>query len=203
MNHAAAPDAVRRRVGLLGGTFDPPHVGHLVVAECARVELRLDEVRFLVARDPWMKSTSAAPEHRLAMVRAAVGDDRYFAVDDRELRRRGPTYTADTLAQLVTEEPDTRWVFLLGADAAAALDRWERIDEAEQLAEFVCVTRPGHEVPARAGLGRVDVPALEISSTDLRRRVAEGRAVRHLTPPSVDAYIRQHALYAGKPPRER
>lgn len=197
MSQAPVPDAARPRVGLLGGTFDPPHVGHLVVAECARVELGLDEVRFLVANDPWMKSTSAAPDHRLAMVRAAVVDDPHFVVDDRELRRGGPTYTADTLAQLATEEPGTRWVFLLGADAAAALDRWDRIGEAEQLAEFVCVARPGHQVPAREGLGRVDVPALDISSTDLRRRVADGRAVRHLTPLPVEAYIRQHALYAA------
>src|SRR5680860_591488 len=113
-----------RRVGLLGGTFDPPHLGHLVVAECARVELGLDEVRLLVAGDPWMKQATLPPEARVAMARAAVADDPHLSVDDREARRHGPTYTADTLAELRAEEPDTELWFVLGEDAAAGLARW-------------------------------------------------------------------------------
>lgn len=188
-----------RRVGLFGGTFDPPHIGHLVAAECARVQLGLDRVCFLVAGDPWMKSTSTDPEHRVAMARAATADDPHFVVDDRETRREGPTYTADTLEELTAEDPGTEWLFLLGADAAAALDRWERVAEAERLATFACVTRPGHPASSRRGLLHVEIPGISISSTDLRRRVAEGRAVRHLTPLAVARYIEQNGLYTTRP----
>ena len=188
-----------RRVGLFGGTFDPPHIGHLVAAECARVQLGLDRVCFLIAGDPWMKTTSTAPGHRVEMVRAATADDPNLVVDDREVRRDGPTYTADTLTQLTAEAPGTEWLFLLGADAAASMHRWERVEEAERLATFVCVTRPGHRAPLRRGLLHIEVPGIAISSTELRRRVAEDRAVRHLTPLPVARYIRDNGLYTERP----
>lgn len=193
----AVPAPAARRIGVLGGTFDPPHIGHLVVAECARVELHLDEVRLVPTGDPWMKSTVASAEQRLAMTRAAVGADPFLAVDDREVRRGGPTYTVDTLSELTREEPSARLLFLVGADAAADLGEWDRIEEAERLATFVCVTRPGAAVVGRAGLTHLEIPAIDVSSTDLRRRVAGGRAVRYLTPPAVEAYIRANALYGG------
>lgn len=190
-----------RRIGLLGGTFDPPHLGHLVVAECARVELGLDEVRLLVAGDPWMKATTSAPEHRVGMVTAAVADDPNLGVDAREVARDGPTYTADTLAELRREEPEVDWFFVLGEDAAASLPRWERVAEAFALARFVVVTRPGHAPPDPAQLpGPVDhleVPQLEVSSTELRTRFATGRATRYLVPVTVDSYAREHGLYRG------
>lgn len=188
-----------RRVGLLGGTFDPPHLGHLVVAECARVELGLDEVRLLVSGDPWMKGPCSPAGHRLAMARAAVADDPYLAVDAREVQRPGPTYTADTLAELRREEPDVQWWFVLGEDAAAGLSRWERIDEAFALARFVVVTRPGHPAPDAALLPasvvHLQIPQLHVSSTELRARFAEGRATRYLVPVAVDAYVRSTGLY--------
>lgn len=188
-----------RRVGLLGGTFDPPHLGHLVVAECARVELELDEVRLLVAGDPWMKSTISSPEHRVGMVVAAVADDPHLGVDDREVRRSGPTYTADTLAELRAESPDVDWYFVLGEDAAVGLPRWERVDEAFALARFVVVTRPGHSPPDPDALPgpihHLEIPQLEVSSTGLRRRFATGRATRYLVPVGVDQYVREHQLY--------
>ena len=188
-----------RRVGLLGGTFDPPHLGHLVVAECARVELELDEVRLLVAGDPYQKSTTSTSEHRLAMVRAAVADDEHLTVDARELDRSGPTYTADTLAELTAEVPDTRWFFILGEDAAAGLSTWERVEEAFALATFVVVTRPGDAAPDAATLPdeivHLEIPQLEVSSTELRERFAARRATRYLVPLAVDAYARAHGLY--------
>jgi len=190
---------VPRRVGLLGGTFDPPHVGHLVVAESARVDLGLDEVRLLVAGDPWMKRTVGDASDRVAMARAAVGDDPHLCVDARETERDGPTYTVETLEALHAEEPDVDWVFLLGADAAARLSEWRRVADAYRLARFVVVTRPGQplrlDAEADRHVERLEVPDLAISSTDLRARYAEGRATRYLVPERVDGYVRAHRLY--------
>jgi nicotinate-nucleotide adenylyltransferase len=194
-----ASAAMSRRVGLLGGTFDPPHLGHLVVAECARVELGLDEVRLLVAGDPWMKATVSPPDDRVGMARAAVADDPHLRVDAREVARSGPTYTADTLAELSRVEPDTVWFFVLGEDAAASLAEWERADDAFELATFVVVTRPGSSPPDPATLPdrivHLEIPQLEVSSTELRQRFGDGRATRYLVPVAVDRYVREHALY--------
>lgn len=193
----------QRRVGLLGGTFDPPHLGHLVVAETARVELGLDEVRLLVAGDPWMKRGHSPPADRVAMARLAVADDPHLVVDDRETRRVGATYTADTLEELRTEEPGVAWSFLLGADAATKLPRWRRAADAVALARFVAVSRPGYPLELSgelaAGVVRLDVPHIEISSTELRRRFRDGGAVRYLVPAPVVAYIRQRGLYGSRP----
>lgn len=186
-------------VGLLGGTFDPPHLGHLVVAEHARVLLGLDEVRLLVAGQPWMKDMITPADHRTAMVRLATADHDQVTVDDRETRRDGPTYTADTLEQLAGEQPDTRWTFLLGADAAARLDRWKRIDAARALARFVAVARPGHRLDAVQGLSTLRVPLIGISSTELRRRFGDGGPTRYLLPTAVDDYVREHGLYGAGP----
>ena len=190
-----------RRIGLLGGTFDPPHLGHLVVAECARVELPLDEVRLLVAGDPWMKVTSSLPKDRVAMVAAAVANDEHLRIDDRETRRGGPTYTADTLAELRAESADPELFFLLGEDAAAELPRWERIEEAFALATFVVVTRPGHPPPPSAALPdavvHLEVPQLEVSSTQLRERYAAQKATRYLVPTDVDRLIRERGMYGA------
>ncbi len=154
------------RIGLLGGTFDPPHLGHLVAAETARDVLGLDEVRWLVAGRPWMKEGETAAHHRVAMVEAALANHAAMSVDDREARRDGPTYTADTLAELTAEAPEVTWTFLLGADAAASLPAWHRIDEAMPLADWAVVARPG-----------VDWPAHELA--DRLRRDAPDRCVLH------------------------
>ncbi len=191
-----------RRVGLLGGTFDPPHVGHLVVAECARVELGLDEVRLLVAGDPWMKSTVSAPEARVALVETAVAGEAGLVADDREVRRGGPTYTADTLEVLRAEEPDVEWHFLVGVDAAIGLPSWERGEDALRLARFVIVTRPGHgieEVPEQLRtLPCLEVPEIAVSSTELRRRYRHGGPTRFQVPPAVDDRVRELGLYGTR-----
>lgn len=188
-----------RRVGLLGGTFDPPHLGHLVVAECARVELGLDEVRLLVAGDPWMKSAPSPAAVRLALAREAVADDPNLKVDDREVRRGGKTYTADTLAELHQEDPETDWWFVLGEDAAAGLASWHRVEDAFALARFVVVTRPGALFPVEGVLPdevvHLEIPQLDVSSTQLRARFSGGLATRYLVPDRVDAYIRRRGLY--------
>lgn len=192
-----------RRIGLVGGTFDPPHLGHLVVAECALVELGLDEVRLLVAGEPWMKSAVSGAADRVALVEAAVADAPGLVCDAREIGRSGPTYTADTLAELRAEDPDAEYFFVLGEDAAHALPEWERIADAFALATFVVVTRPGNEPPDESLLPgpivHLEIPQLYVSSTDLRARFARGGATRWLVPPSVDAEVRRRGLY-GAPP---
>jgi nicotinate-nucleotide adenylyltransferase len=193
-----------RRIGLVGGTFDPPHLGHLVVAECARVELGLDEVRLLVAGQPWMKAAVTPIADRVALVEAAVADAPGLTCDAREADRPGPTYTADTLAEVRAEEPDAELFFVLGEDAAASLPAWERIEEAFGLATFVVVTRPGSPAPDEAVLPgpvvHLVIPQLRVSSTDLRERFARGGATRWLVPPAVDAEVRRRRLYGSEGP---
>jgi nicotinate-nucleotide adenylyltransferase len=194
-----------RRIGLLGGTFDPPHLGHLVVAECALVELGLDEVRLLVAGEPWMKSPVSSAAERVALVEAAVADAPGLVCDTREVGRPGPTYTADTLAELHAEDPDAELFFVLGEDAATALPEWSRIADAFALATFVIVTRPGNDPPDEALLPgpvvHLQIPQLYVSSTDLRERFARGGATRWLVPPSVDAEVRRRGLYGAPRPQ--
>ncbi len=163
------------------------------------MDLQLDEVRLLVAGDPWMKERITPAPTRVRLAEAAVGQDPHLWVDDREVGREGPTFTADTLEDLVDEEPDTRWWFLTGADAASAVDRWERVDAAFALATFVVVPRPGHapEIPApyTSQVEWLTVPMVDISSSELRERYRTGRATRYLVPDAVDALVRAEQLY--------
>lgn len=189
-----------RRIGVFGGTFDPPHIGHLVAAVDAQQALDLDVVLLVVANVPWQKVDSraiSAPEDRLAMVEAAVADTPHLQVSDLELRRSGPSYTADTLADLRAAEPDADLFVILGDDAASGFATWERYDEVAREAVLVVVDRPGHPAPVdeRFEWQRVDIPELEISSTEIRERVAAGRSIRYLTPPGVATCIAARGLY--------
>jgi nicotinate-nucleotide adenylyltransferase len=189
-----------RRIGIFGGTFDPPHVGHLVAAVEARDALALDVVLLVVANVPWQKVGSRAispAADRLAMVRAAVADEPGLEVSDLEIRRGGDTYTADTLADLRAEEPDAELFVVVGADAAAGFTTWDRYEQVAEEATLVVVDRPGAGGPldARFPWVRVDIPELEVSSTDLRARVAAGRSVRYLTPDAVATCIAERGLY--------
>ncbi|MDQ4130938.1 MAG: nicotinate-nucleotide adenylyltransferase, partial [Actinomycetota bacterium] len=181
------------RIGLLGGTFDPPHLGHLVVAEVARVTLQLTEVHLVVAGQPWMREDFSHAEHRLSMVQLAVEDNAALRVNRSEIEREGPTYTADTLEELTSERPGAALYFLVGADAAAKLEEWHRVEKALELATFVAVTRPGYEVerrgPILGRLERLEVPAIDISGSDLRRRFKAGEAVRYQLPRAVEDYV--------------
>lgn len=189
-----------RRIGLLGGTFDPPHVGHLVTAVEVLEQLRLDAVLLVVANDPWQKSATrpvTAAEHRLAMVRAAVDGVEGVECSDMEIRRGGPSYTVDTLEELHADEPDVEVHLILGADAAAGLATWKRHERVAELAELVVVGRRDVEVPPPAGfrVRRVDVPRLDVSSTDLRERLRSGRSVRWLIPDGVLPVVHERRLY--------
>jgi nicotinate-nucleotide adenylyltransferase len=190
------------RIGLFGGTFDPPHVGHLVTAVNVRYALDLDLVILMVAGSPWQKTGQRAitPAHdRLAMVEAAVAEVDGLSAGRWEVDHEGPSYTADTLAALALEFPGAGLFTIVGDDAAAGLHTWERYEEVVSRSSMVVVDRPGSPValPDDVAWLRVEVPRLDVSSTDLRARCADGRPLTYLVTDPVLDVIRARGLYAG------
>ena len=194
------------RLGVLGGTFDPVHVGHLVLAEQAREQLRLGRVLWVPAGDPWRKPGAAvtAAGHRLAMVRLAIAGNDAFEVTTAELDRSGPTYTVDTLRELHGEHAAEELTFLLGLDALFDLPNGHEPAELIRLAMLGVAPRGDHPAPEELerllpGLSErlrwVEMPRLDVSGTELRRRAAAGQTLRYLVPPEVEAYIEEHRLY--------
>lgn len=196
------------RLGILGGTFDPVHLGHLVLAERAREQLGLAQVLWVPAGDPWRKpGRSVTPaEHRLAMVRLAIAGNPAFDACSLEMERPGPTYSVDTLATLRQKYPESELVFLLGQDALEDLPNWHEPKRLVQLATLALAPRGrrpalGGEVLERLVPGLrerivwVEMPRVDISATELRRWVAEGRSLRYLVPDAVEVYIREEGLY--------
>jgi nicotinate-nucleotide adenylyltransferase len=192
------------RIGILGGTFDPVHVGHLVIAEQARHQLALDEVLFIPAGEPWRKADRAITpaEHRLAMLRLAIDGNDAFGISDIELRRPGPSYTADTLAALAGERLDDAFWFIVGADALQDMKHWrdpERIAAHARIAAApragaATVPIDGAPIPAER-IDEFECPALHISSTGIRADVRAGKSIRYLVPEGVRRYIAEHRLY--------
>lgn len=189
------------RLGIFGGTFDPPHIGHLVAAVNVRHELALDRVLLVVNNVPWQKvgQREISPaDDRLAMVEAAVADVDGLEASRLEIDAGGMSYTADTLRTLADEDPARALFVVLGADAAAGLATWERSDEVRRLATIVVVERPGAKdvVPLPGWRWeRVEVPSLEVSSTDLRQRVVDGRPLDYLVTHEVVDCIEERGLY--------
>lgn len=189
-----------QHIGVFGGTFDPPHVGHLVTAVNVRHALALDRVILMVANVPWQKAgerdiTPAAD--RLAMVEAAVQDVDYLEAGDHEIQVGGDSYTADTLAWLSRQHPHVRLYTIVGDDAAAGIHSWERVDEVLSRSHMVVVDRPGGQVRLDDSIEwiRVEVPHLEVSSTDLRERCLDGRPLDYLVTDAVLDVIRARGLY--------
>jgi nicotinate-nucleotide adenylyltransferase len=186
------------RIGLLGGTFDPVHVGHLMDAAAARHQLGLDRVLVVVARDPWQKHgrVIAPAEQRFEMLAAALEGVDGLEASRVELDRNGPTYTIDTVEQLTA--PGRELVLVMGSDVAAALDSWHRVDELRELVTLAIVDRDAAPLPDPEGwrVVRVDVPRIQLSSTDLRRRVAAGEPIEFLVPMPAVRVIRAYGLYA-------
>jgi nicotinate-nucleotide adenylyltransferase len=184
------------RVGLLGGSFDPVHYGHLRAAQWAFETLALGRVLLVPARQsPFKGPCAASAEDRLAMLNLAAHDNPSLAVEDCELRRVAPSYTVDTLRTLARRSPAVRFTLILGSDAAAGLEKWRDIEEVRRLAEIAILGRPGGS--------RTDLPVtllafegLSISSTRIRATVKEGRSIRYLTPDSVRLYIEEKGLYS-------
>jgi nicotinate-nucleotide adenylyltransferase len=190
-----------RRIGLFGGTFDPPHLGHLALAECARDQLDLERVIFVPAGSPPHKrraERSSAPR-RVAMTRLAVRGNRAFRISLLEVRRQGPSFTVDTLLDLARRFPGCRLYLLLGADSLADFANWHRPREILRLATLVVAERPGvrGRVGPRRGVVWLENFAVDISSSAIRARARAGRSVRYLVPEAVERYIVRHRVYGG------
>ncbi|MCL2515169.1 MAG: nicotinate-nucleotide adenylyltransferase [Microbacteriaceae bacterium] len=193
------PQAGRRRIGVMGGTFDPIHHGHLVAASEVAQSFGLDEVVFVPTGEPWQKGPVSLAEHRYLMTVIATASNPRFTVSRVDIDRPGPTYTIDTLKDLKDQHPDDELYFISGADAIAQILTWHDADKLWELAHFVAVSRPGHELSItglpKGDVSLLEVPALAISSTDCRSRVSRGFPVWYLVPDGVVQYISKHHLY--------
>jgi nicotinate-nucleotide adenylyltransferase len=190
------------RIGVMGGTFDPIHHGHLVAASEVAQSFDLDEVIFVPTGQPWQKDDVSLSEHRYLMTVIATASNPRFTVSRVDIDRAGPTYTIDTLRELKKQRPAAELFFITGADAIAQILSWRDHDELWDMAHFVAVSRPGH-VLSTAGLpsddvSQLEIPALAISSTDCRERVEHGNPVWYLVPDGVVQYIAKHDLYRSK-----
>lgn len=190
------------KIGIFGGTFNPPHIGHLIVAEHVRSELSLDKIFFVPAEIPPHKLNQnvASSDHRLAMLRLAIQDNPRFDVSEIELRRGGVSFTVDTLRELTTEHPHDQFFLLIGMDNLSEFYTWKSPEKILELATVVVMTRPGfdaNEVPAsmKDTVRICPVPEIGIASRVIRRRASEGKSIQNLVPESVRKYIHQHKLY--------
>ncbi|MFC4599298.1 nicotinate-nucleotide adenylyltransferase [Cohnella hongkongensis] len=191
------------KIGLLGGTFDPVHYGHLLAAEAARDALRLDEVWFIPTYLPPHKPRPGADgARRCAMLEAAVSGHSAFRVEEIELSMEGISYTIDTVSALRRKHPDARFHWIVGSDMIRDLPNWRKIEELAAAVSFIGLERPGEPsddslLPdfVRAKLTRAEMPPTGISSSDIRRRIGEGRSVRYMTPDAVIEYIQRNGLY--------
>ncbi len=198
-----------KRIGLFGGTFDPIHYGHLVLAECARYECQLDRVIFIPsARPPHKAGIQVLSEnHRYEMVKMAIEDNPFFEVSRIEIDRPGYSYAVDTLRHFRSEYGESEIYFITGLDALLDLKSWKDVEKVVELCSFITAVRPGFELkedderlkglPERfwETLRVIEVPGLHISSTDLRYRIAVGKPVKYLLPPAVEKYIKEHGFY--------
>ena len=198
------------RVGVLGGTFDPVHLGHLAITEEVRIKLDLDRVIFIPAGQPRLRGDEYLTPaiDRLRMVELAIGDNPHFQVCDIEIQRSGPTYTVDTLVELGQRlGPDTSLYFIVGADILGQFHRWKDPEKVLEACHLVVVSRPGHQDDdwpewfrgadsAKDKVIQLEIPMVDISGTEIRRRVRLGESVRHLVPDLVAEYIQDRKLYA-------
>ncbi|MEA3454122.1 MAG: nicotinate-nucleotide adenylyltransferase [Candidatus Caldatribacteriota bacterium] len=192
-----------KRLGIMGGVFDPIHCGHLFTAEEARVEFKLDKVIFVPCRQPAHKRENniSDPEHRYLMTVLATSNNQFFEVSKVELDRPGPSYSIDTVKELLKKyEHGVKIFFITGADAFLEIDSWYKSEELIRLCQFVAATRPGYDLNKldkkfKKIIRIMEIPALYISSTDIRRRIKEGRNIKYLVPQEVEEYICKKGLY--------
>lgn len=192
------------RLGVMGGTFDPIHVGHLIAASEALHVFELDRVLFVPTGQPWQKSSYSDPEDRFVMASLGAATHGCFAVSRIELDRKGPTFTADTMRTLKEfHGPDTELFFILGADAALRLGTWKKVEGLAAFTELIAVTRPGFalgQIEPEERWPRIhmmEMPAIEVSASDVRERVRTGRPIDYLVPPAVVTYIKERGLFMG------
>ncbi|MDR3190252.1 MAG: nicotinate-nucleotide adenylyltransferase [Lactobacillaceae bacterium] len=189
--------AEKKKIGILGGTFNPPHIGHLMIGERVADQLGLDKVYFMPnAKPPHVDHKSAIdPWHRAKMVKAAIQGNSRFGLELLEVQRGGKSYSYTTMLQLKVEHPDYEFYFIIGGDEVAYLPTWYRIEDLLKLVTFVGVNRPGQPRHSQYPIEWVDVPELDISSTDIRRRIAQQKSIRYMVPDLVAAYILENGLY--------
>ncbi len=193
-----------RRLGVMGGTFDPIHVGHLIAASEALHTFDLDRVMFVPTGRPWQKSAYSDAEDRYLMTVLGAATNPRFAVSRIELDRRGPTYTSDTLQALRSfHGDDVTMFFIIGADAVLRLGTWNRVEELASLASIIAVSRPGFDLaklnpePQWPEVLMLEMPGIDVSSSDIRDRVRKGSPIDYLVPAQVEEYISEHGLYVG------
>lgn len=198
--------------GVLGGTFNPIHNGHIAIAEAARIALNLDEIYFIPTGQPQLKDNDVllATEHRVQMINVAISEKPFYKLSTIEVERAGPSYTVDTLSELRRQlSSEHELFFILGWDSLAQLPHWKDPDLLIQMCKLVVVSRPGYPLPDIASMedtvpgitGRViilDRPHIDISSSDIRERIARGLGVKHLLPEPVEEYIRENSLYMNE-----
>jgi nicotinate-nucleotide adenylyltransferase len=191
----------RLRLGVMGGTFDPIHNGHLVAASEVAAAFDLDEVLFVPTGQPWQKDEVTLTSDRYLMTEIATAANPRFKVSTVDIDRDGPTYTVDTLRDLRSKYPDADLLFITGADAVTSIASWKDASDLWGLAKFVAVTRPGHvlDLPnaPEGAIELLEIPALAISSTDLRNRVSAGKPIWYLVPDGIVQFIAKHGLYGG------
>lgn len=185
------------QIGILGGTFNPPHLGHLLIAEGVVNALHLNRVLFIPdAQPPHIQGKNTIPaKDRVAMVKEAIADNPHFCLDELEVRRGGKSFTIDTIKELKRRDPLAQYYFIIGADMVNDLPNWHEIDKLVQIVTFVAVRRPGVTIHSKYPVIWVDVPQVAISSSGIRDRVAKGESIRYLVPDGVAAYIKEHKLY--------
>ena len=186
------------KIGILGGTFNPIHFGHLILGEQVRGQLGLDKVIYVPAYLPPHKTGREiiSARQRFEMVRCAIGNNKFFAISDIEIRRRGKSYTVDTLRQIRLRYPDAELYFICGSDLVAEIPTWKNVDEINRLAKFVLARRPGYgkRLSGRPFI-KINVAQVDISSSLIRKLCQQGRSIRYLTPNRVVRYIEKHGLY--------
>ena len=187
-----------KRIGVLGGTFDPIHIGHLIAASEAHAQLELDKVLFIPAGLPWQKSNQiiSAPENRVEMVRIAISGDDRFELSEIEINRTGPSYAIETFEQLHDAEPETEFIWILGADAASKIETWHRWQDFLVTVPIAVVNRLGvtaNSLPSN--FRSISIPDVDVSATLLRERYQSGGTTKYLIPDAVDTYIRANKLY--------
>ncbi len=190
------------KLGIFGGTFNPPHLAHLLAAESVRDHLKLDRILFVPAAIPphKMKENVVPAKHRLEMVRLSIQGNPFFELSDIELRRKGPSYTIDTIRELKRSRPDDDLHLIMGIDLLTDFDTWKHPEEILKECRLIAMNRPGFDLAVvdkrlLAQVELVNVPSVDISSTNIRRRVKSGRSIRYMVPAAVEDYIRTNSIY--------
>lgn len=185
-----------RKIGLFGGTFDPPHIGHFIIAQEVKNHLTLDEIWFIPTNEPPHKNNAFINKmHRLEMLQRVVDTVDSFRVNPIELNRIGKSYTIDTIKAIKDEFPEDDFYFIIGADMVEYLPKWHEVEKLLSLVQFVGVGRPNYSLTTNYPIKKIDIPLVEISSTEIRKRIKKGWDIKYFLPHEVYIYMKEHLLY--------